>query len=112
MDNEIKKSKYNMVLENDNTLKQFFDRFYVLPKDPNECPWTEEQRTFLETKSLKLSGELERIGKDGYIVTRKKKKFKPEEVEKIKNEPGSYREKAKKYNVSVGTIYKIMKDKY
>lgn len=112
MDNKIKPVKYKMVLDNDKTVKQFFDRFYVLPKKPIGYEWTENQIKFLEKYSLELIEELERIGKDGYIVTRKKKKFKPEEVERIKNEPGSYREKAKKYNVSLGTIYKIMRDKY
>lgn len=112
MDNKIKSVKYKMVLENDKTVKQFFDRFYVLPKKPIGYEWTEEELKFLEEHSLELTDELERIGKDGYIVTRKKKKFTPEEVQKIKNEPGSYREKAKKYKVSLGTIYKIMRDKY
>ena len=34
------------------------------------------------------------------------------EVEKIKNDIGSYRSKAKKYKVSIGTISKIMNNKY
>lgn len=105
-------SNYKMVLENDKTVKQFFDRFYVLPKEPKSYKWTDKERKFLERHSLELVEELERAGKDGYIVTRKKKKFNPEEVERIKNEPGSYRAKAKKYNISLGTVYKIMKDKY
>lgn len=112
MNNTIKDSNYKMVLENDKTVKQFFDRFYVLPKKPNTYEWTKEEREFLEKHSLELVEELERIGKDGYIVTRRKKKFTPEEVQKIKNEPGSYRAKAKKYKVSLATMYKIMRDKY
>lgn len=112
MNNEKETSKYKMVLEHDKTVKQFFDRFYVLPKEPESYQWTESERKFLELHSLELIDELERIGKDGYIVTRRKKKFKPEEVEKIKNEPGSYRAKAKKYKVSLTTMYKIMRDKY
>ena len=100
---------YSMVLENDKTLKQFFDRFYVLPKDI-EC--NEEQRIFLEQNKLVLIGEDVISGKNGDIVERPAKKLTKEQVEIIKNDTGSQREKANKYNVSVGTINKIMNDKY
>ena len=40
------------------------------------------------------------------------KKLTKEQVEIIKNDTGSCRAKAKKYNLSVGTISKIMNDKY
>ena len=43
---------------------------------------------------------------------RRGKKLNNEQVEKIKNDTGSYRAKAKKYNLSIGTISKIMNDKY
>lgn len=112
MENNIKPAKYKMVLDNDKTVKQFFERFYVIPREPKNYKWEPHQREFLEDHSLSLVEELEILGKDGYIVTRKKKKFKSEEVEKIKNDKGSQREKAKKYGVSVGTINKIMNDKY
>ena len=100
---------YNITLENDKTLKQFFERFYVLPKDI-EC--NEEQRIFLEQNKLVLRGEDVINGKNGYIVERPGKKLTKEQVEIIKNDTGSQRDKAEKYNVSVGTINKIMNDKY
>lgn len=100
---------YSVVLENDNTLKQFFDRFYVIPKDL-KC--SDEELEFLEKYSFELSDPKVREGKDGYIVERKGKKLSAEQVEQIKNDIGSYRAKAKKYKVSVGTISKIMNDRY
>lgn len=100
---------FNLVKEGDNTLKQFMDRFYVLPKDHN---WSKEEREFLEKHYLELTEENERLGKDGYIVQRKKKMFNKEEVEIIKNDTGSYRSLAEKYNISIGTIYKIKNNKY
>jgi len=112
MNNKEENSNYEMVLEDDKTVKQFFDRFYVLPKEPKTYKWTEMQRKFLERHSLELVEELERLGKDGYIVSRKKKMFNAEQVKQIKNDTGSYREKAKKYKVSLGTITKIMNGKY
>lgn len=107
-----KRQIYPVVLENDKSLKQFMDRFYVLAREPKGYDYTEQEKSFLEKYCLELTDPKEKEGKDGFIVYRKKKKFKPEEVKKIKSEPGSYREKAKKYNVSLGTIYKIMRDKY
>lgn len=112
MQNQIEATKYKMVLDNDKTVKQFFERFYVIPKEPKNYKWEPNEKKFLEEHSLELVEELERLGKDGYIVTRKKKKLKPEEVEKIKNDIGSYRDKAEKYKLSLGTIHKIMRDKY
>lgn len=100
---------YSVVLENDNTLKQFFDRFYVIPKD---LKWSDEELKFLEEYSFELSDPRVREGKDGYIVERKGKKLSAEQVEHIKNDTGSYRAKAKKYNLSLGTISKIMNDQY
>ena len=96
-------NKYRMRLENDKTLKQFFERFYCIPKDKN---FTKEQVQFLVDPDVIA-------GKNGYIVFRdKSKKLSPEEVEKIKNDTGSYRAKAEKYNISIATISKIMNDKY
>lgn len=100
---------YSVVLENDNTLKQFFDRFYVIPKD---LKWSDEELEFLEKYSFELSDPKVREGKDGYIVERKGKKLSAEQVEQIKNDTGSYRAKAKKYKLSLGTISKIMNDQY
>lgn len=100
---------YDLTLPGDNTLKQFFDRFYVIPKG---LKFTDTELKFLKERSFELTDPRVKAGKDGYIVERKGKKFTPEEVQAIKNEPGTYREKAKKYGVSPATIYKIMKDKY
>lgn len=100
---------YNIVLENDNTLKQFFNRFYVIPKD---LKWNDKELEFLEKYSFELSDPRIRDGKDGYIVERKGKKLSAEQVEQIKNDNGSYRAKAKKYKLSLGTISKIMNDQY
>lgn len=100
---------YNITLENDKTLKQFFERFYVLPKD---IKYSEKQRIFLEENSFSLMGENIINGRNGYIVERPGKKLTKAQAEIIKNDIGSQREKAKKYNVSVGTINKIMNDKY
>ncbi|MGL5087580.1 MAG: hypothetical protein ACRC68_17985 [Clostridium sp.] len=48
-----------------------------------------------------------------YIVKRKtEKKFNAEEVQAIKIDTGSIREKSLKYKASIGTISKIMNDKY
>lgn len=100
---------YELVLDGDNTLKQFFERFYVIPKDLN---WTDNELDFLNRYSFELSDPRVRAGKDGYIVERKGKKLSNEEVQIIKNDTGSYRAKAKKYNLSLGTISKIMNNKY
>ena len=59
-----------------------------------------------------LIGEDVISGKNGYIVEGIAKKLTKEQVEIIKNDTGSQWEKANKYNVSVGTINKIMNDKY
>lgn len=94
---------------NDKTLKQFFDRFYCIPKDKD---FTKEERAFLERVQVAPVSENVLNGKNGYIVFRKGKKLSAERVEQIKNDIGSYRAKAKKYNLSVGTISKIMNDRY
>ena len=109
IDEENDEVIYDLVLEGDNTLKTFFERFFVIPKDLN---YTDEELKFLRSLEFELSDPRVRAGKDGYIVERKGKKLSAEEVEIIKNDIGSYRAKAKKYNLSVGTISKIMNDKY
>lgn len=73
---------------------------------------TDEELKFLQSLEFELTDPRIRAGKDGYIVERKGKKLRREEVEKIKNDTGSYREKAEKYNISKGTISKIMNYKY
>ena len=97
------------LFEGKNTLKNFYEYNYVIPKCV-ELP--EEIRTFLDKNSCKLSCEEVANGKDGYIVFRPDKKLTKEQVEEIKNDTGSYRARAKKYKLSLGTISKIMNDKY
>lgn len=97
------------LFEGKNTLKNFYEYNYVIPKCV-ELP--EEIRTFLDKRSFELSCEEVANGKNGYIVFRPYKKLTKEQVEEIKNDTGSYRAKAKKYNLSLGTISKIMNDKY
>lgn len=106
MNNKI---RYDLILDGDNTLKTFFERFYVVPKD---IPLTDEEKKFLESRGVYLIGDNTKVGKDGYIVFRKNKKLNQEQVQQIKNDVGSYRSLAKKYNVSVGTISKIKNGKY
>lgn len=105
-----KRKTYNIILKDDNTLKAFCERFYILPKEGVE--WGEVERKFLEKHQLSLAHEKVARGENGYIIFTKEKLFTPEVVEKIKNDIGTQREKAKKYGVSVGTINKIMNDKY
>lgn len=100
---------YDLVLENDNTLKTFFERFYVIPREGKE--WGEEERRFLENNRIELSGEKAREGKNGYIVFRKYKVDK-QKAQDIKNAPGTQKEKAERYGLSIGTINRIMNDKY
>jgi DNA invertase Pin-like site-specific DNA recombinase len=103
-------NKYKMILENDKTVKQFFERFYCIPKDKE---FSKAELEFLEKYKLEIADPEVKKGANGYIVFRNtKKKLSREEVEKIKNDTGSYREKAEKYNISKGTISKIMNDKY
>ena len=100
---------YELVLEWDNTLKQFFDRFYVIPK---ELDFEEQEIKTFEKYAFVLSDPRVRAGKDGYIVERKGKKLNNEQVQIIKNDSGSQRAKAKKYGLSVCTVNKIMNNKY
>lgn len=101
--------KYELTVGKDNTIKQFSERFYIVPRD---LDFTEEQRKFLEENSCYISDPDIAAGRNGYIVQRKGKKLSKEEVQIIKNDSGSQRVKAKKYGLSVGTINKIMNDKY
>ena len=68
---------------------------------------TEDAR---EKKWNRWCKEVEEVGDTA--VFRKGKKLSAEQVKQIKNDTGSYRAKAKKYKLSLGTISKIMNDKY
>lgn len=61
---------YKMTSENDNTLKQFFDRFYVIPKDE----YTAEQIEFLKQNAVHPTYDEVKQGKNGYLIFRGRKK--------------------------------------
>lgn len=109
MDNKREIKTYPLTVGKDNTIKQFVERFYIVPRDMS---FTEEEKNFLEKYSCYISNPIIAAGKNGYIVQRRGKKLTKGQVEIIKNDTGSYRAKAKKYNLSLGTISKIMNDKY
>ena len=90
-------------------MKNFYEYNYVIPRCAD---MPKEVREFLEKNSFVLTEEEHANGENGYIVFRPKKKLTKEQVEIIKNDTGSYRERAKKYKLSLGTISKIMNDKY
>lgn len=106
MDEEI---YYDMFEEGDNTLKSFFKLNYVIPK---VLVKNESDKEVIERLCTIPSAEEVLNGENGYIVFKKTKILSDEEVEIIKNDVGSQREKAEKYGVSVGTINKIMNNKY
>lgn len=104
---------YSIVKKDDSSLKQFFDRFYVIPKDfeaiaPEDIP-------ILEKYQGKLSNKTVAEGGNGYIVFRgkKPKKLSATQIEEIKADTTStQRELAFKYNVGNATINKIKNNKY
>lgn len=105
-----KDKEYTITLENDKTLKQFFDRYYVIPKD---LEFTEDQRNFLEKKAYAPIAETTKTGKNGYIVFRPSKKITDiEKLEEIKRDHRPVRQIAKDYGVSIATISKIKNNKY
>ncbi|MGL4950178.1 MAG: hypothetical protein ACRC5M_07320 [Anaeroplasmataceae bacterium] len=104
------KNIYSMTSKDDNTLKQFFENYHCLPKNKK---YTEYEKAMIEKYELIPSHEDVIKGENGYIVFRyNKKKFTEEEVNLIKKDTGSTRQKAKKYKVSPATINKINNDKY
>lgn len=97
-------------LDTDKTLKQLFDRFYLIPKDKE---FSKEELQLLNKHSVAPTHEEVKNGKNGYIVFRNtNKKLTKEQAEIIKNDTGSVRAKAEKYKISIGTVSKIMNDKY
>ena len=109
-----KGKEYSIVLKDDNSLKQFFDRFYVIPKDFSMFS-SSDDIAILEKYQASLSNQLVAEGKNGYIVFRgkKNKKLTPEQVEKIKSDcTSTQRELAFEYGVSNATINKIKNNKY
>lgn len=111
MDNE--KIVYKVVTEDDSSLKQFFDRFYVVPKDRVEI--TDSDRSIIEKHSIHLLNDDVANGLNGYIVFRGKKPKKLNSIqlgEILADTVSTQRELAFKYNVGVATINKIKKGIY
>ena len=63
---------YSLTSGKDNTVKQFVDRFYIIPRDMD---FTEPQRKFLEENSCYISNPEIASGRNGYIVQRRGKKL-------------------------------------
>jgi len=104
---------YSLTSNGDNSIKQLFDRFYVIPKDYSVI--TDSDRLILEKYYTTLANDLVAIGKNGYIVFRgkKRKKLTSDQIQDIKSDNVStQRALAFKYDVGVATINKIKNDKY
>lgn len=99
------------IREGGKTLKQFFDRFYCIPKD---LQLTKEQLEFLKANAIYPIDEDIKNGRDGYIVKRgrRKKILTFEQQIEILESDLPYRKLSEKYNCSVGTICKIKKGIY
>jgi len=108
-----KERYYSLVSENDNSLKQLFDRFYVIPKDSSFV--SAEDKVILEKYHLRLLNQLVSEGGNGYIVFigKKPKKLGLKDIDAIFSDNiSTQRELAFKYNVGVATINKIKNGKY
>ena len=103
--------EYPITPNNDHTLKQFFDRFYVIPKDKE---FTEEELKFLENNKVYPTSPNVINGKHGCITFRHpKKRFSPDQAEVIRADKElSQRQLAKKYKCSTSIINKIINNKY
>ena len=108
----MEKKIYRMTIDGDNSLKQFFERFYVIPKEIN---MSDSDRAVMEKYYTVLANEYVSVGKNGYIVFRgkKPKKLTSEQIAEIKLDTKStQRELAFKYDCSHATINKIKNNKY
>ncbi|MDU5262735.1 MAG: hypothetical protein E6176_09930 [Clostridium celatum] len=106
------KDDYNLVLENDKTVKQLFDRFYIVRK--NDERLTEGDRTIIEKYMCYLVDETVIQGKNGYLVYRGKKTklLTIEQQQEIKESTLTQGELAEIYKVSPSTISKVKNNKY
>lgn len=105
--------KYSVVVDGDNSLKQLFDRFYIIPKDYSLIE--NGDRIILEKYHHHLVDKMVSEGENGYIVFRgkKPKKLSQKEIDEIKKDCNStQRDLAFKYNVSNSTINKIKNNRY
>ena len=104
---------YYIVLENDKSIKQMLDRFYIIPK--RKQSYTKAQIEFLEDNAIYPKSDKVRNGKDGFICFRGKKPKKltfEQQIEILENADLTQRQLADKFIVSVGTINKVLKGKY
>ena len=98
------------------TLEELSKEYYLIPKGVKytiNISTSDEMERVLEV--IDQFGDIydEEYLKTSYIVRQKRgKKLNAEQIEEIKNAKGSMRDKARKYNISVGTVCKIMNDKY
>lgn len=99
------------------TLEELAKEYYLIPK----CVKYKNLNITNEKELMELLSEVDDFSniydkeklKHIYIVKQKReKKLSQEEVKIIKEDKGSVREKAKKYNISIGTVSKINNDKY
>ena len=67
MDNKREIKTYPLTVGKDNTIKQFVERFYIVPRDMS---FTEEEKNFLEKYSCYISNPIIAAGKNGYSATR------------------------------------------
>lgn len=104
---------YKLTLEGDNTVRTIFDRFYIINKsDPH---LTDDDRKIIEKYMCELVNEDVRAGKDGFLIFRgtKKKRFTEEQCKEIREDKNlTQRQLAEKYKCSIGTINKIINQKY
>lgn len=107
------RKEYYFTEDNDNTLKQLLDRFYLIPKEDIK-DYSEDLINFLECNTIIPASESVKQGKNGYIIFRGKKNKKLSQVqqEEIESSNKSYRDLAKEYNVSAATISKVKNNKY
>ncbi|HAT4114575.1 TPA: hypothetical protein I9Z66_003015 [Clostridium perfringens] len=105
---------YHITLEDDKTIKQLVERFYIIPRKPLEYEFKKEEREFLEKKAIYPVAKEVKEGKNGYIVFRRnvKKITDEKEIEEIKKDTRPQRKIAQDHGVSVATINKIKKNKY
>lgn len=106
------KDDYNLVLENDKTVKQLFERFYIIRK--NDENLTDEHKKIIEKYMCYLEDETVIQGKNGYLVYRgvKSKLLTLEQQQEIKESILTQKRLAEIYKVSVATINKVKNNKY
>lgn len=101
--------------KSDNTLKQFFDRFYVIPKEDGDgVDYTNEQIEFLKQKTIHLIHDEVKQGRNGFIVFRgrKKKILTEDQCKEIRESNLTQMKLSEIYGVSIGTINKVKNNKY